>query len=533
MGDKELWRQFVREAETEVSRKTMRVVKKRVNSDSPEGFKWFYRLTRNMVEPPYFERWAKDLYNSNGYWLNEAFRGSAKTTTITETFTAYQIGLHPERSNGFAQASDDSVKVHASNVADMIEKNPGFQLLFPHVVPDYEKGWGAKGYWVNRNDMEYGEWVRMRDKEPTLYTGSYRNSIHIGKHPTGVFIFDDINDMKNTESDRMNKEVNDWLTDTMLPVMDKTNWRILNQTPWTTRDALALCKEMGVWKHTRTPIYTKAEKGEGEHVYVEKNDNVLLDEWVHLAWPERFTAEDVATIYKAQTTGGPIGFARMYLLDLSAAEGIELKKEWLHVYPKEDISETWPVVIGVDYASTADKLRDRGRDYFALAVGRLVPGGGVILVDGFRGHVSQGEAIEKTRGFAAAYATTSLIAVEAVGKGEEFYYLLLHNSRAPLMPAQTGNRSKGARFQKQMAPLFQMGRAWITDQKSPFLEAFKNEWVQWPNSEHDDTLDAVYYMTLAATQMGGLAPPPEDLTGEKVGHWAIPQPAAANPWSFR
>jgi hypothetical protein len=219
-------------------------------------------------------------------------------------------------------------------------------------------------------------------------------------------------------------------------------------------------------------------------------------------------------------------------LDLSAAEGVELKKEWLHAYPKEDISETWPVVIGVDYASTADKLRDRRRDYFALAIGRLVPGGGVVLVDGFRGHVSQGEAIEKTRGFAAAYPTTALITVEAVGKGEEFYYLLLHNSRAPLMPAQTGNRSKGDRFQKQMAPLFQMGRAWITDDHSPFLDAFRGEWVQWPNGEHDDTLDAVYYMTMAATQVGGLAPPTEDLIGAKVGHWAIPRETQANPWRF-
>ena len=189
----------------------------------------------------------------------------------------------------------------------------------------------------------------------------------------------------------------------------------------------------------------------------------------------------------------------MYLLDLQAAEGMHLKADWLHEYPYEKIQPSWPVLMGVDYASTADESRGRSRDYFAVAIGRALPsGGGLVLVDGFRGRVSQGEAEQQLKTLAAQYPTTQLIGVEAVGKGEEFYHLLLRGSRLPVVPMQPAGRSKGQRFERGMAPLFQFGRAGVTDVERPFLHAFRDEWLRWPNGEHDDTLDAVYWMLFAA-----------------------------------
>ena len=68
---------------------------------------------------------------------------------------------------------------------------------------------------------------------------------------------------------------------------------------------------------------------------------------------------------------------------------------------------------------------------------------------------------------------------------------------------------------------------------TPFLKTFIDEWVAWPLAEHDDTIDAVYYMTLAATQIGNLAPPAEDYSFKKESHWGIPQVTAPNPWNMR
>jgi hypothetical protein len=87
-----------------------------------------------------------------------------------------------------------------------------------------------------------------------------------------------------------------------------------------------------------------------------------------------------------------------------------------------------------------------------------------------------------------------VIGVEAVGKGEEFFHLMLRSSRLPLQPVNTGRSSKGERFEKGMAPLFQFRRVWVADVEAPFIRTFKDEWVRWPHGEHDDTLDAVYWM---------------------------------------
>ena len=156
--------------------------------------------------------------------------------------------------------------------------------------------------------------------------------------------------------------------------------------------------------------------------------------------------------------------------------------------------------MGVDYASTADQLTAGQRDFFAVAIGRALPGGtGMVLVDGFRGHVSQGEAVMRLKQLAELYPSLQLIGVEAQGKGEEFYHLMLRSSYLPLQPTHTGRASKGERFEKGMAPLFQFRRAWLSDVETPFLRAFEQEWVSWPHGRHDDTLDAVYWMLKVGT----------------------------------
>jgi hypothetical protein len=122
----------------------------------------------------------------------------------------------------------------------------------------------------------------------------------------------------------------------------------------------------------------------------------------------------------------------------------------------------------------------------------------MVLVDGFRDRLSQGEAEEKIHALAAMYKPV-LIGVEKLGKGYDFTFGLAMNTALPIVPCPRegeGKRSKGQRFEGSygLGPLFQFSRAWISDLDTPFLKAFRAEWAQWPNGKHDDTLDAVYWM---------------------------------------
>jgi phage terminase large subunit-like protein len=208
-------------------------------------------------------------------------------------------------------------------------------------------------------------------------------------------------------------------------------------------------------------------------------------------WPEVFPQEVIDQI---RSELGSIEFARQYLLDVKAVEGQTLKRDWLHYWPVEKIDKSWPVVFGIDYASSVDKMKDRDRDYASIAIGRKVPGGGLVVVDGFRSNVmGQGELEQKLLVLATIYNPV-IIGVEKLGKGEEFYAALTRHAHLPAVPTTVGQKSKGDRFEKIMAPHFEFNRVWVSDNQTPWLKAFENEWVSWPNGENDDCLDSVFHM---------------------------------------
>ncbi|MBN2043632.1 MAG: hypothetical protein JW757_01325 [Anaerolineales bacterium] len=426
------------------------------------------------------EEWLPLIYNARRQAkgaLIEAFRGAAKSTTLSVAWVAFRIGHHPETANLVIQVSDASARDTCKQIADLIANHLNWRAVFPHIRPDPGAGWGLHGYNLMRTDIPYHTWRKQaaasKGKDPTLLGVGYKSRAVIGKHPNGVLLIDDIHDENNTRSARELEMVRQVFTGTILPTITAETWQVVVGTPWVGDDILAHLKATGRYLSVKTPVI----RGETP------------------VWPQRFPIEEIE---RRRQESGIIEFARMYLLDLAAASGAHLRREWLNRYAHTRIDPGWPVIIGVDYASTADQQTAGRRDYFAAAIGRVLPGGaGMVLVDGFRGHVSQGEAEVKLKELAEQYPTTQLIGVEAQGKGEEFYHLMLRTSNLPVQPFHTGRSAKGERFEIGMAPLFQFKRAWVSDLETPFLRTFEQEWVNWPHSRHDDTLDAVYWMLYA------------------------------------
>lgn len=453
----------------------------------PAGFEAFYTLVFGRPLPPHAKHeWLPAIHkahtNQKGI-LIEAFRGAAKTTTLTLAYTAFHIAHNPHHSHLLIQSEDTSAKDNTAQIADLIEYHPAWKSAFPHIVPDKNVGWRTNGYEIKRTDMPYDEWralcVKTKGKDPTFLGLGYRSSAVIGKHPTGLLLIDDIHNERNTRSARELDLVRTTLTGTILPTMNPETRLIVIGTPWVPNDILAYLKSTGRFMSIKTPVFSV---GEG----LRPSPTPLP------TWPQRFNTE---SIQKIKQTVGDLEFARMYLLDLESAAGTHLQRDWLQKYPQSAIDASWPVYIGVDYASTADKTDTKNRDYFTIAVGRARPNQeGIILVDGYRGHVSQGEALHKLAQIAERYPTLQIIGVESVGKGEEFRHLLHRETGLPIQPVHPRGKSKGYRFEIGMAPFFQRGNVLLSDQDHPFIHAFIDEWVHWPQAPHDDTLDAVYWM---------------------------------------
>ncbi len=192
----------------------------------------------------------------------------------------------------------------------------------------------------------------------------------------------------------------------------------------------------------------------------------------------------------------------MYLLDLSTLKGLTLLREWLNEFPTEKISDLWPAYFAIDFASTTDQLKGTDTDFFTLAIGRAIPGGGVVVTGGFRARIKTHEALAKVQALAGIYRPVA-IGVERWGKGEEFKNQLVYSTTLPIIPLPLQGapvRSKGQRFETGLASSFANGRMWISDVKDDFLKAFMDEWIGWDGGTqrsrtgHDDTLDAVYWL---------------------------------------
>ena len=467
----------------------------RVRSDTPEGFQRFYEVVHNTTVPPHALEWVVAAYAAREHKkgvLIEAFAGSTKTTTLT-TMYAYQIGLYPQKANLHLAPNDDAVTDTIAKVADIIQNNAGFKLCFPAVVPDASQGFSASGYEVRVTEdvMPYAEWRRLNSarRDPSLLGVTYTSRDLPGRHPDGMMGMDDLDNEENTTSIREKKRLRVILQGTVFSrIVPSQTWIWYIGTPWDSDDTIHYLATTGRFEHLRTPV---RESG--------KEDGAPI-------WPEKFGPEAIKEQLELM---GSAQFARFMLLNLDLLKGTVLKLEWLRRYPVESIHPSWPAFLGIDYASTADKAKSKDSDFFACAIGRRTPDNQVVLVDGIRERLTRGEAEAKVVALAASLPSLQLVGVETDGIGKEFYGQLLQNTRLPIWPSPTHGKSKGARFETWMAPLFEFSRAWVSTATTPFLKTFEDEWVSWDGSQraHDDTLDGVYHMLRVATGEQGVRNP--------------------------
>lgn len=471
------------------------------------GFAYFFYfvfgepLLKHQIEP------LKTIFHAhsiNKGALLEEFRGAAKTTTVTIHFIAWLVGLNPHLNGLLIQVGDDIAQDNAGAIATIIEHKEGWKSVFPHVVPDKEKGWGANGYHVMRDDLTYPEWLELKkDKDPTFVGLGYKSRSIIGKRPTNFMILDDIHDENNTGSDRELAKVKKIYTDTILPTLAPGCLEVIIGTPWNKRDIIAYAKSTGEFVHIAIPVYNGDEK----IVYncpAHKNTGIVPDseacnicgEQVEIVdttdytWPDRFGRIEIR---KARNKFGKIGFARMFLLDLEAAQNTIFS---YFLYPNDRLNPNMRMVAGVDYAGTMDEAKNReGRnDYFAMAYVVVTEQGIPVVYDGVREHVTQGRGEKLVKRAQSIFPGFQHVVIEGDGKGEEFVQMIgLRNPDLRVVMMKTGGRGKGKRLEKQMGPWLESGRVRISDADTPFLNALKAELDDYPLNDNDDCMDAVYW----------------------------------------
>jgi len=485
---------------------------------SVEGFISYYEIKFKRPVPPVVEYvWCPEYveaYTKHTGVLIEGHRGSAKSTFLI-TWVEYLTGKRPFGSSQLIRINAQQAGEADELISSTIEFNPAWHSCFPNVVPDKDKGWSAAGRFVK--DLEvcgydnerYGQWSAMCASdhlaEPSFLCSGITSRDFIGKHPSNGQYYDDLHDEGNTRSAREMQEIVDIIEKNIVPTWTRPDDRpVLGVacTLWSPRDGYHALLRTGIFKHIKTPIFVDEDNPtiqvgeEGKEVaWVRRYEPFEFEGKLRLPMWDKYGAERILELKKQN----PVYFGLMYMCDLQSVQGKVLKEEWLHEFPIEKISRQWPVYFGIDFASTEDKLKEKERDYFALSVLCALPWGGSVLIDGFREHLGFFEAVERVKLFAQQYPTLVSVGVEKWGSGEKFTQALLYSSSLPIVQFPFEGsvvRSKGQRYQNELAPMFTDGRLWVTDVKRPFHEHFKQEWITWDGGKtvtgHDDCLDAVY-----------------------------------------
>lgn len=504
----------------------------RSKSFSEDGFAAFFEYIHGSPLHREGVKWVKNIFKAlasgNRKLLEECFRGSGKSTVITELFVVFWIGHFPQTTNVIIRVNGQKANESTAKVADRIANDYRFKEVFDGVVP-VDGRWGEKsGYTVKRSDISEDEWADIARKSsrpngPTLIGYGYDSGSIQGVRVNGLLIVDDIHVKENTRSARQLEDVKEFVRNQLLPIpVPNQGLEVWNFTPWLENDAYAERKDTGLYTISRSPVMEETHASDPQGVlwpdqidWPENFEPELVarlneinypfrGKYWRLGWPERWGIPEMAVKY---ADIGHASFAREYLLDLTALRGQVLRYEWLGWWDKP-LDPSWPRFAGFDYASVSDKQKQGHRDYAACAIGCAVPGGGVVLETGRFGHFTKPESLKYIASLPSRWPTMQNIKVEAIGKGEEFYNdaVLVNDVNGVPLPLSKieshGKASKGERFEDYLAPRFESRRLWVmnygNDYTDPFIEEFVNEWLSFPNGRYDDVIDAVYMMAVGA-----------------------------------
>lgn len=476
------------------------------NEDSPDAFEAFYEYITGGELPNHARGWVNQIYGDKAMdraTLIFAFRGSWKTTTVSQLFTAFRIGKEAWKANLILQNNDATAQNTTLAISEVVDKNPRYRELFPDVKPDKKKGWGAQGYWIRDHTISDEDWAEYtsKTKDPTLLGLGISSGSVIGKHPTGVLLMDDIHDEGNSSSELERAGIVKRVAETVFPMAVRdatqkegeqlTTWTLAVGTPWNEQDAYHYMKETGEFGFLYSPLLFPVNEGDPGAVYF---DHKQLQGWYRIAWEERIPYDSVISLYNLS---GHRGFWRMYLLSLIGASDLGLPFMSFPADKIKDYEKDYNLVAcgGVDYASMIEirgkPIDSKNRSKFALAYGYILPTRVFVITGGMLGHYTQLKAeghVEKVQGMHKNYRTTG---VEMNGKGEEFFAVLARKPELDLLPYWTGKTAKDKRLETELGPWLEMGKIMVSDEDTPFLNDLRKALWEFPHGNLD-VLDAVF-----------------------------------------
>jgi len=344
-----------------------------------------------------------------------------------------------------------------------IEYNERLKRDFPEIQPDKDEKWADQQIFVKRDP-----WAQSKD--PTLQAIGTWGAIYGAR--LDIIIADDIIDISNSHTEHVRARTENWWFE-MVESRCVDGGRII---------------VLGTLQHKQDLLCKLSENPEYSYLHLAAYNEATGE----VLWPEQWPYE---RLMAKKRSIGTIRWKKQFQNDRNAQSGRMLKTEWLNFYGDVHNVKLPPldhmkIYIGIDPAIADDKqlAEEKDQDYFAAAVlGHHSQSKRNFLIEMFRDRLTLGEQLDKIKYFHERYRPWLV----AIGIESNAYQKALAqaawalDSLPPVKQVMT-TKSKVTRFEA-LSVHFENKRIWIP----PDAHEFIDEWTDFPEGAHDDTIDAL------------------------------------------
>lgn len=231
---------------------------------------------------------------------------------ILRMWIEFSIGREPEWCRILAMNAASQAEKQMKAIQATIEHNTRYKLCFPHVEPDYRRGWSGSSLYIKRANVER--------PEPTLFACGVLGPIQ-GLHAEEIYI-DDPTDQQDVRSQSVMEGQREWVKGVLADriIRDANGmpmgkfWVIL--TRWGQND---------LWPLFTNPPEHEEQPGMGfRAIQMPAYNKGDPYEWGSVLWPEAFP---MSRLDQLRILKGPALFAMTFLCNPGAMGGLVFDRE--------------------------------------------------------------------------------------------------------------------------------------------------------------------------------------------------------------
>lgn len=432
-------------------------------------FEYFCNYVHNVDLADHMMTWVDILQSKKPEDKRVAIAAAPEfwKSRVIRMWIEYSIGHNTEWARCLVMNTQDQAAKQIMSVEDTIVANPKYQLVFPHVKPDYKRGWNRNTMFVLRENSAR--------PEPTLMGVGVQGAVQ-GAHYEEIYT-DDLTDQQDVRSPSTMQSQRDWVKGVLSDRL-RTDENDVPVGSWFA--ILTRWGDADLWPlFTNDPNPDSAEGGLGFRAVM--MPAIDPDTGVPL-WEKEYP---ISRLDGIRSRKGTALFTMTFLCDPGAMGGNVFETGKINRYKLADTPDMTFKLHSWDFASG-----DSSDSSWTIMQEWCVNTQGYFLTHSHRSRMRYGELLPLLYRYRDD-RRPNIILIEDRGIGQSVIRDLEVDSNLSELRG-TDPRGKGDKFTRAVGHtgLFESGKIFVPE-SAPWVSDFMSELASFPDSRFDDQVDAM------------------------------------------